>query len=307
MDKKKVIKYVAITYAFAWALQIIGSVFVINHQDMTGKLVFQGCLSVCMFAPLMAALLVKADFRGMGWKPKFKGNIGWLFFCAYIATAVTTAAGAVLFFRLFPTAFDAAGSYTIAQYEAVGQDFNQVLEQAGMTYQTYIIASIPGMLFAPFINTFLAIGEEVGWRGFLYPELNKSMSRVKTWIIGGIIWGVFHFPSMLIAGYEYGTDYLGAPWLGLAAFTLTCIFLGMLEEIVYDRTKCIWFPALLHGSFNAMATIPQLFMNANSPDTAYYMVLGPLPNGLIAGVPMFILAMIMGVWVIRNNGKKVTA
>ena len=307
MDKKKVIKYVAITYAAAWALQIVGSVFFINNQTMTGKLVFQGCLSVCMFAPLLAALLVKADFRGMGWKPKFKGNIGWLFFCAYIATGITTAAGAVLFFQLFPTTFDTFGSYTIAQYEAIGQDFNKILEESGMTYQTYMLASIPGMLFAPFINTFLAIGEEAGWRGFLYPELNKGMGRVKTWIVGGIIWGAFHFPAMLIAGFEYGTDYLGAPWLGLAVFTLMCIFMGMLEEIVYDRTKCIWFAALFHGSFNAMATIPQLFMNANSPDTAYYMVLGPLPNGLIAGVPMFILAIIMGVWALKNKGKKVAS
>ena len=82
---------------------------------------------------------------------------------------------------------------------------------------------------------------------------------------------------------------------------------GMLEEIVYDRTKCIWFAALFHGSFNAMATIPQLFMNANSPDTAYYMVLGPLPNGLIAGIPMFILAIIMGAWALKNKGKKVAS
>ena len=86
-----------------------------------------------------------------------------------------------------------------------------------------------------------------------------------------------------------------------------CIFLGMLEEIVYDRTKCIWFPALLHGSINAMATIPQLFMNANSPNIDYYMVLGPLPNSLIAGIPTFILAVILGAWVIRNKGKKVSS
>ena len=307
MDKKKVIKYVAITYAVAWALQIVGSVYFINNQTMTGKLVFQGCLSVCMFAPLLAALLVKADFKGMGWKPKFKGNIGWLFFSAY-ALIIPTALGAALFFGIFPSLFDGSGLMLIAQAEEQGVNLMEMLEQTGMDMKTYIIVQlVPSVLIAPFINIITAIGEEAGWRGFLYPELNKGMSRVKTWIVGGIIWGAFHFPAMLIAGFQYGTDYLGAPWLGLAAFTLMCIFMGMLEEIVYDRTKCIWFAALFHGSFNAMATIPQLFMNANSPDTAYYMVLGPLPNGLIAGVPMFILAVIMGAWALKNKGKKVAS
>jgi len=82
MDKKIVIKFVCITYAIAWTLQIIGSLYAVNNPGITGTMVFRGCLAVCMFAPLLAALLVKADFKGMGWKPKFKGNIGWLFFGA---------------------------------------------------------------------------------------------------------------------------------------------------------------------------------------------------------------------------------
>ena len=57
MDKKKVIKYVAITYAVAWALQIIGSLYAVNNPGMTGTMVFRGSLAVCMFAPLVAALI----------------------------------------------------------------------------------------------------------------------------------------------------------------------------------------------------------------------------------------------------------
>ena len=106
---------------------------------------------------------------------------------------------------------------------------------------------------------------------------------------------------MLIAGYEYGLDYIGSPWLGLITFTVFCIVLGILEEIVYDRTKCIWFPALLHGSINAVATLPQLFMNANDPDIAKYMVLGPLPNGLIAMIPIIIFAAAMAAWSIKRK------
>jgi len=301
MDKKKVIKFVVITYVIAWTLQIIGSLYMVNNPGTTGALVFRGSLAVCMFAPLIAAWIAKRNLKGMGWKPKFKGNIGWLFLAAYVALPLTVA-GACLFFVIFPNLFDTNGSMLIAQAEAQGVDIMEMLEQAGMDMKTYLIVQlVPTALIAPFINIITAIGEEVGWRGFLYPELGKSFGKVGTWLIGGTIWGVFHFPALIFGGYEYGFDYLGAPVLGLIVFTICCITLGILEEIVYDRTKCIWYAALMHGSFNAIATCPLLFMNANDPDINKYMVLGPYPNGLIAMIPFVIFAVILGAWSIRRK------
>lgn len=301
MDKKKVIKFVVITYVIAWTLQIIGSLYLVNNPGMTGTMVFQGCLAVCMFAPLVAALIANRNLKGMGWKPKFKGNIGWLFFAAYV-TIPLMALGAALFFVIFPNLFDGSGSMLIAQTEAQGVDLGKMLEQSGIDIRTYmIIQTVPAALIAPFINIITAIGEEAGWRGFLYPEINKSFGKIGTWLIGGTIWGVFHFPAMIFGGYEYGFDYIGAPVLGLVTFTVCCIVLGILEEVIYDRTKCIWYAALLHGSFNAMATIPQLFMNANDPDINKYLILGPLPNGLISMIPFAVFAVILGAWSIRRK------
>ena len=163
-----------------------------------------------------------------------------------------------------------------------------------MSIQTYVLVSMAALIYAPFVNISTAIGEEAGWRGFLYPELNKKFKRPVVWIIGGAIWAAFHFPAMLIGGYEYGLDYIGSPWLGLIVFTVFCITLGVLEEIVYSKTKCIWYAALLHGSVNAAGTYPIVFANANNADLGKLMVLGPAPNGIIAGLPLIILAVIMG-------------
>ena len=301
MDKKRVIKFVGITYVIAWTLQIIGSLYMINNPGMTGEMVFKGCLAVCMFAPLVAALIANGNLKGMGWKPKFKGNIGWLFFAAYV-TIPLVALGTALFFVIFPNLFDGSGSMLIAQTEAQGVDLGKMLEQSGIDIRTYMIIQIvPAALIAPFINIITAIGEEAGWRGFLYPEINKSFGKIGTWLIGGTFWGVFHFPAMIFGGYEYGFDYIGAPVLGLVTFTVCCIVLGILEEVIYDRTKCIWYAALLHGSFNAIATIPQMFMNANDPDINKYLILGPLPNGLISMIPFAVFAVILGAWSIRRK------
>ena len=305
MNKKNVIKFIGFTYAIAWTIQIIVSLYMVNHPGMTGLLVFQLGLAVCMFAPLLAALIAKADFRGMGWKPVFKGNIKWLLFAAYVMVPLM-AIGGVLFYGIFPNLFDLSGSMLSAQGAQSGVDLMAKLQEAGLDYKTYLLINIgSAILITPFINIITAIGEEVGWRGYLYPELNKSFSKPKTWIIGGVFWAVFHFPAMLIAGYEYGFDYVGSPWLGLLVFTLFCITAGMLEEIVYDKTKCIWYPALLHGSINAIATLPQIFANANAPELVdKYAVFGPVGTGLLIALPVMILAVIMGIVTVRRSRKK---
>ena len=194
MDTKKVIKFVVITYLIAWTIQIAVSLYKVNNPGMTGTTVFQMGLAVCMFAPLVAALISKAGFKGMGWKPKFKGNVGWLFFAAYGVIPVV-AAGAALFFVIFPNFFDTTGSYYIAATESAGVDIAEELAKAGMSIQTYTLVSMAALIYAPFINIFTAIGEEAGWRGFLYPELNKKFNRPVVWIIGGSIWAAFHFPA----------------------------------------------------------------------------------------------------------------
>ena len=270
MDKKKIVIYLAVTYMIAWTLQIIGSLYVLKHPGMTGTRVFQACLSICMFAPFAATLVSRKSLKGLGWKPMLKKNFKWIFFCILV-TAFLTFIGSSMFFIFFPGLFDTSGSMMIAKYSEAGVDIMKEFEKAGISINKfYAVQLVTGIFFAPFINILTAIGEETGWRGFL-------------------------------AGYEYGLDYIGSPWLGLITFTVFCIVLGILEEIVYDRTKCIWFPALLHGSINAVATLPQLFMNANDPDIAKYMVLGPLPNGLIAMIPIIIFAAAMAAWSIKRK------
>ena len=145
MDKKKVIKFVVITFLIAWTIQIAVSLFMVNNPGMTGTTVFQVGLAVCMFAPFIAALISKASFRSMGWKP----NIGWLFFAAY-GVIPFVIAGAALFFLMFPDLFDTTGSYLMAQSKAAGVDIAAQLEQSGMSYQRYVLMSLPTFIFAPF-------------------------------------------------------------------------------------------------------------------------------------------------------------
>ncbi len=307
MDKKKVIKFVAIVYGIVWALQIIGAILQDKLGGTKGLFAFRGSLVISMFIPMIVAFFLKADFKGMGWKPKFKGNIKWLLLSILLPT-VCAILGWILFFIVFPDLYSMDGSYLIKVYESVGMDAEAAMSQineSGMDMKTMFLLSIVMCIVeVPFINMLTGIGEEVGWRGFLYPELMKGMSRVKAWLLGGIIWAAFHFPAMIFGGYEYGKNYIGAPVFGLAAFTIACIALGIMHEIIYDKTKCIWYPALFHGAINGVTTLYVMLLDGSQVERIDKLfVFGPFSFGLISVIPFVAAAIIMGALVLKENEK----
>ena len=57
---------------------------------------------------------------------------------------------------------------------------------------------------------------------------------------------------MLLTGYEYGTDYIGAPVMGLLAFCVFTVSTGIISYHLYEKSYSIWLPALFHGAVNTV-------------------------------------------------------
>lgn len=81
-EGKKFAKYIIWTFAIAWVLQVIASMMVWKGNQIA----FTMILAVSMYAPFVGTLLAGIPLRGMGWKPKFKGNIltiiaAWIYQC----------------------------------------------------------------------------------------------------------------------------------------------------------------------------------------------------------------------------------
>ena len=95
---------------------------------------------------------------------------------------------------------------------------------------------------------------------------------------------------MLLAGYEYGLSYWGFPVLGMLTFCLFTTALGIFLDLLYEKTDSIWYPALGHGAVNAAAGIPLLVLD---PAYANETILGPAMHGLIAGIPLLLLALLL--------------
>ncbi|NTU88699.1 MAG: CPBP family intramembrane metalloprotease [Actinobacteria bacterium] len=129
------------------------------------------------------------------------------------------------------------------------------------------------------------MGEETGWRGFLFPSLCEHISQRSAVIASGFIWGLWHAPIIYL-GHNYGTDYWGYPVLGIAAMCVFCIFAGSLLCYLTLKTDSIWPAALSHGAINAIAGLGIYFMTVGTQANP---LLGPAPTGLVAGIPLIAL------------------
>ena len=228
-DKKGTIKYLIWTFLITWIIQIVVAILFWKGLTVFGQLL----MAIMMFVPLLGVLLSGHTLSGMGWKPFLKGKIKFLL-AAWFLPAVLTAIGAVLYFIVFPGHFDLSGEYLVA---AAGPEMLEQLEAQGLSYPLYILISAVGCLtYAPLINMILAVGEEAGWRGFLYPQLKEKFGKRRGWLIGGVIWGIWHWPVIWLIGYEYGTDYFGFPIIGMLMFCIITIALGVLCDLLYEKT-----------------------------------------------------------------------
>ena len=91
-----------------------------------------------------------------------------------------------------------------------------------------------------------ALGEEIGWRGFLVPELSKTTSFTATSLISGVVWSLWHYPILIYGDYNAGTP----TWYGLTCFTVLVIAISFVFAWMRLKSGSLWTGAILHGSHN---------------------------------------------------------
>lgn len=286
-DRAKTRRYLLWTFGIAWFMQAGVALLYRGGLSVIGRMMAQMLMALMMFVPMIGVLLSGNRLAGMGWKPHIKGRLKQ-FLMAWFFPAILTALGAAIYFSVFPGHFDVSGAYLIS---IGGEAALSQLEAQGISYAQYILISVVSCLtYAPFINMIPAVGEEAGWRGFLYPQLKSKYGKKKGRLIGGVIWGIWHWPLMALIGYEYGTDYIGFPIVGMLLFCIFTIAAGIACDWLYEKSGLIWAPAIFHGAINAAATVPGAVCLAN---TGSLILLGPAPIGVLAGIPLMIFAGIL--------------
>ena len=141
---------------------------------------------------------------------------------------------------------------------------------------------IPGTVVA----CVYALGEEIGWRGFLTPRLHAAYGFVRSSLLTGAIWAAWHYPLLLGADYNSGTPW----WFGLSCFTVLVVGISFLFTWMRLVSNSLWPAVLLHASHNLW--IQGFFdpLTADTGPTEWW--IGEFGAGLaLVAIPVALLAL----------------
>jgi membrane protease YdiL (CAAX protease family) len=104
------------------------------------------------------------------------------------------------------------------------------------------------------ISTVYYITEELGWRGFMLPRILSMHRWIKSSLLVGVIWSIWHYPFWIISSWAT-TGSLTQVTFMVAASSVFAIGLSVMLTWIFKNTKgSILLAMLLHGSSQANLT-----------------------------------------------------
>jgi membrane protease YdiL (CAAX protease family) len=123
--------------------------------------------------------------------------------------------------------------------------------------------AVTGFAYAA-LSAIPAVGEELGWRGYLLAPLVERLGTGRGIALLGLIWSFWHLPALL-SGYNYPeTPQLGA----FVLFPLELIGVSFFLAWLTVRSGSFWPAALAHGAGNSIqeGVTANLQMGARLPE-----------------------------------------
>lgn len=119
-----------------------------------------------------------------------------------------------------------------------------------------ITLSTPFILVGFFIYQLLTSGtEEIGWRGYMLPEMLKTMTPWKASVRLGVIWALWHTPIVLYIFFRQGMA-IPQTLSSFVGFVAGTIAMSAFHTYFFVRTRNAVVSVLIHAIGN---TVPMLF------------------------------------------------
>ena len=244
---KKAIKYSIIVCLVSWvyaAIMIFG-LGVKNVSDNPIK--YTVLASLYMLLPLMIAVVIQkvdkdklASTGLLRFKIKASWLVAWMLpVVMVLLTLVVNALVPGCEFNTDMSAMVPADSVTEEQREMLALFMNPAV--------VIMITIVSGLLAGVTINAVFAFGEEYGWRNYLVDVL-REQKFVCASILIGIVWGLWHFPLILL-GHNYPQHSVA----GVFMMVVFCVLASFIETYIVVKTKSVFPAAIFHGTINAVA------------------------------------------------------
>jgi CAAX protease family protein len=145
-----------------------------------------------------------------------------------------------------PTRYELAGYALPIAYAACAYAAVWIFDFGGIDLGRFKTNAFRFVTLGLVINMAFALGEELGWRGFLVPKLAERLSFTGTALVSGIIWATWHTPLIIFADYNGGTPTL----YSIACFVVMVVGISFPLAWLRLRSGSVWPAVLLHASHN---------------------------------------------------------
>jgi membrane protease YdiL (CAAX protease family) len=257
---KRAINFIVLTFGLSWVLAI-------GFKLLGGEWNTELALIIAviyMFCPLISVLILEKFFYhnqiketcGINFGINIWFVIGWILplFVSFASIPVA---------KLFPNVEISYSMETLfdrLKDTLSSQQLEQLKQQIESSPISFITFGVIQSLFAgATINAVAAFGEEIGWRGFLYNELNKKFNFWQTALITGFIWGLWHMPLIL-----QGHNYPKYPVLGSIWMIIFCVLYSPIFNFIRKKSGSVIATSILHGTINATFGFSILFLKGGN-------------------------------------------
>lgn len=235
-SRARIWKKIACFYALTMLLSGLFDVFVLHAGKMdAGNLLY---VTGAMWSPALAAFATKRIFhesiRDLPWRWG-SAKYAWLGYLIPIAYALP------VYLLVWLVGW---GGFAGAEFvRGTAETFGWQGWPPSVTLALFVLFTATLGLVGKISR---ALGEEIGWRGFLVPELSKVVGFGGVGLISGAMWAAYHFPVLIFADYNAGTPV----WFGLTCFSIGVIAESFILAWLTLRSGSLWPAALLHASHN---------------------------------------------------------
>ncbi|MGB9463999.1 MAG: type II CAAX endopeptidase family protein [Candidatus Acidiferrum sp.] len=230
-SRVQVLTYLGIVLSFSSVFY-----FLILHSGSLGNgrgLYVLGLMWCPALAGMLTLRLNGRSIADLGWK---WGETKYQLRSWYIPILYASIAYAIVWIFRF-------GAFGNPDYfDSMAKSFHQ----GGPAWVSIVLGIVLSGTYGLIRSISSALGEEIGWRGFLVPELSKTTSFTATSLISGIIWSLWHYPILIYGDYNAGTP----TWYGLTCFTVLVISISFVFAWMRLKSGSLWTGAILHGSHN---------------------------------------------------------
>lgn len=267
VKRHPIVSFVLITYTITWSLQI-GSLWIAtrsglelsneeNARNFVGA--FAGDLpsehwvalllfNIGQFGPAIAGTLLigvlygRSGLTGLGRRLiAWRVPLRWYLIVLVLPVALSAAALCIGF---------VAGGFSVGPWELR-------------------LPAAAALGFFIYMAVFTGIAEEVGWRGFALPQLQRTYAAARaSWILG-FIWGLWHVPFTVYFNREQPLIIVPA----LLGLTFGIVGWTMVNTWIYNSTGSLLLFVLLHGWGNTV----QSYLVLSQPNFAVHTLYAVLP------------------------------